>query len=350
MNLIPGPPPLPPSPAHPHNHKLRDTLFWGCMNCGVGNCSPGGKECYPCCATDTAVGRFLCNLYHCLCCPDPCYDGRWQPIADAAFFTEGARPVSQTRIRWDAGVNMILPDRSEFFWARADGMGQGPKPQAPALVVPRLRYHELNMYTEVASGMVGIIIEFPYRSVDPEFAPHAANFGDMNTAIKTLLFDCELLQVSFMMRTFIPMGSAGKGLGVGHVSLEPSLIFGIKLHPDAYLQGQVAEWIPLGGDPAYAGAILHYHFSLNQVLYRPLPDVPLIGTLEFSGYSFQDGAFTDPVLGPYQPSGRDTYVYLGAGLRLFVCDRIDFGFGVNLALTSEHFADQLYRTEFRFRY
>lgn len=345
-NIV-DPPPVAP---HPHSEKLRDQLFWGCLNCGVGNCVPGRNPCYPCCHSETAVGRFFCNLYHCICCPDPCYEGKWMPIADSAFFVEAARPVSHTKLRWDAGVNMILPDRSEFFWARADGMGKGPRADAPALVVPRLRYHELNLYTEIATGPLGVIVEMPYRSVDPDFAPHAAGFADMSIATKTLLFDCELLQVAMQMKTTLPTGASFKGLGVGHVSLEPSLIFGIKLHQDAYLQGQIAEWIPLGGDQAYAGAILHYHFSANQVLWRLLPDVPLIGTLEFSGFSFQDGAFTDPVLGPWQQSSDSSYFYLGAGLRMFVCDRIDFGFGVNLALTDQHFSDQLFRSEFRFRY
>jgi hypothetical protein len=33
-----------------------------------------------------------------------------------------------------------------------------------------------------------------------------------------------------------------------------------------------------------------------------------------------------------------------------VCDKIDFGIGTAFSLTSDHFADQLIRSEFRFRY
>jgi hypothetical protein len=245
---------------------------------------------------------------------------------------------------------MILPDRSEYFWARADGTGRGPHPLAGTLAEARLNYNELSLSTEIAAANFSFIIDLPYRSIEPEFDPHAANFGDMSIATKAMIFDCDLLQVALMMRTYLPTGEVGHGLGVGHVSLEPSLVFAIKLHPDAYLQGQVCEWIPLGGDLVYEGAILHYHFSLNQVLCRIVPNVPLVGTVEFSGYSFQDGAYTDPVLGPYQGSSGFSYLYLGAGLRLFVCDRIDFGVGFQMALTEPHFADQLYRSEFRFRY
>src|SRR5262249_31088988 len=155
----------------------------------------------------------------------------------------------------------------------------------------------------------------------------AAGFGDMNLGTKTLFFDCELLQLAFQFRTYLLTGNFLKGIGNGHVSLEPSLLGSLKLTPDTYLQAQLAEWIPIGGDQSYAGSILHYHASVNQVLWRILPDVPLIGTFEFNGYSFQDGQFTDPVLGPFQKSSGDTYLSLGPGLRLVVCNKIDFGIG-----------------------
>jgi hypothetical protein len=138
-------------------------------------------------------------------------------------------------------------------------------------------------------------------------------------------------------------------LGTGHISLEPSLVWGLCLAPDTFWQGQIAEWIPLGGDPAYEGSILHYHTSFNQVLCRILPNVPLVGTLEFNGWSFQAGEYTDPFVGTVRAGGQ-TYLSAGAGLRLFVCDRIDFGCAFAEALTEQHFADLLIRTEFRFRY
>ena len=326
-------------------------LFMGCDCCRPGGgCFPGQKPCHPCDHYETTIGRFACGLYDCLCCPNPCYEGKWTPIADSAFFVQAPRPVTQQRIRWDAGFDLILPDRSEYFWARADGNGRGPKPTAPALAIPRLDYNELSLYTEVALEKIGMIVVMPYRTVDPDGAPFHANFGDTSIATKTLLFDCALLQVAYQMTTHIPVGSAGKGLGTGHVSLEHSLLFGIRLHEEGYFQGELSEWIPIGGDQHYPGAIFHYHFSLNQTLYRPLPDVPIIGTLECSGYRFQDGAYTDPVFGGFQQSSGYTYFHVGAGLRMFVCDRIDIGMGFQVPLTSQHWASQLYRTEFRWRY
>ena len=327
------------------------TLDLGCSTCSSccdGLCVPGQPACAPCNA-NTRVGRFLCEIYRALCCPDLCYDPKWTPLADSAFFVEAVRPVTQQRLRWDAGLNMIYPDRAEYFWARADGSGRGPSATAPWRSVRSLDYNELSLYTETSSGKFSAFINQPYRSVDPSDAAHGAGFGAMDIGTKTLLFDCELLQISMQFRTYMPMGSASKGLGNGHLSLEPSLLIGLSLSPDTYLQGQVSEWIPIAGNSTYSGAILHYHVSVNHVWFRPLPDVPVIVTGEINGWSFQDGAYTDPVLGT-QPASGTTYLSIGPGIRMTVCDKIDFGVGSALALTNDHFAETLIRSEFRWRY
>ncbi|MFO0878917.1 MAG: hypothetical protein U0840_16365 [Gemmataceae bacterium] len=324
-------------------------LIDGC-GCGDGRpCVPGRKACHPC-EANTWVGRFCCALYDCICCPDPCYEGRWTPLADSALFCEGVRPITQSKLRWESGPGFLYPDRSEYFWARADGQGRGPKPTAPLLATPSLRYNELIMVNEGGTGAITMTIEQPYREVQAEPYFHSAGFSDMSIMTKTLLFDCELLQFSMLFRTYIPLGNPLKGLGTGHVTLEPGGVVGLKLTPTTYLQTQVSQWIPLGGSPDYAGSILHYHGSLNQVLWRIMPDVPLIGTLECAGYSFQTGKYTDPFLGSFQKSSGYTYLYAGGGARLFVCDKVDFGFGGLFAMSDQHFAREIYRMEFRVRW
>jgi hypothetical protein len=342
LNGVLPPPPFPgplgpPPPSGPR-----------CDDCR--NCVPGRTNCCSDCDGKSAFGRFLCGIYDCICCPDPCYEGRWIPLADSALFVEAPRPVTQMKLRWDSANNFILPDRSEFFWARADGMGKGPKPVKPFKGELGLRYNDLWLITEGGNGLISLIVEEAYREIRPILDPHAAGFVDMRVATKTLLFDCELLQIAFMFRTYIPTGNFLKGLGTGHVSLEPSLLVGVKLSPVTYFQGQLSEWIPIGGDPTYQGSILHYHMSINQELWRILPDIPLIGTVEFNGWSFQDGAYTDPFLGGPQKSSDYTYAELGCGLRLFICDRIDFGIGYSHALTRQHFAEDFFRAEFRVRF
>lgn len=325
----------------------------GCNGCGDGHqCPAGAKRCEPFPAK-TCVGRFIGLVYESICCPDPCYKPRWEPITAAAFFTDAPRPVTQTRFRWDYGSHFAFPDRGEFFWPRADGNGRGPKPNAPALGTPFLSYHELYLDQEIATagGAGSITISLPYRSVNPfPFAPSAAGFSDMQITAKSLLFDSELFLFAFQMRTYVATGNATKGLGTGHTSLEPGLIAGVRVSPDTYAVAQVQEWIPIGGDPDYMGAALRYSFAFNHILWRPVKDVQLIGTWEMNGIAFQDGAFTDAVLGPLQKLSGQTTLNMGLGARLFFCDKFDLGAGWTHGLTGKYLIQDQLRVEFRYRY
>jgi len=59
---------------------------------------------------------------------------------------------------------------------------------------------------------------------------------------------------------------------------------------------------------------------------------------------------TNFLLGSFQESSGDSYLYVASGLRLFVCDKIDFGLSAEFAVSDHHWADQLYRSEFRWRF
>jgi hypothetical protein len=314
-----------------------------CPECGQNYFPHRGRE------RSWILPRFVGALYDCICHPDPCYEPQWKALADAGFFVTAARPHSHQRLRWDAGYGLIQPDRAEYFWARADGSGRGPRPPAGQRAETALDYHELVWSIETATDRVGAVFEVPYRSLEGDTTGHAAGFSDMKVGAKTLLFDCELLQIATQFLTYIPVGASTKGLGAGHVSLEPSLLLTLKLASEAYFQGQVAEWIPLGGDPSYSGALLHYHTGVNFLLWEMARDVELIGTIELSGWSFQDGLYTDPVAGSRKGSGT-TYLQLGPGVRLVICERIDFGLGAGFAVTQPHGPEQLYRSELRIHY
>lgn len=322
----------------------------GGLSCrGSRHCRPGIKECSPFPATN-ACERFLGALYEVVCCKDPCYEPYWDPIGNAAFFVDPVRPATMTRLRWDRGYNVRYPDRAEYFWARADGMGLGPRPYLGVKVAPRVDYHELTLYQEAARGPFSIWTELPYRNSDPVAGSGGSGFGDMKIGTKSVLLDREMVQLSFQFATFIPTGDALLGVGVEHVSLEPSLILFLKLSPNTGFQAQVSEWIPIAGDPGYAGAILHYHFSLNQTVWRPVHDVLVMSTWELNGWTFQDGAYTDPVLGPGQKAAGASYFSGGPGVRFSYCDKLDFGVGSAFALSYPHWAATQFRFELRYRY
>ena len=302
------------------------------------------------------------GVYHCICCPDPCYEPQWLAVADSAFFVDAARPKTQMKFRWDTGFDFRFPDRAEYFWPRegaatvdangaaVNGFGKGP-PLAERTIN---RYKELRLINEAAADAAGFFIEMPYLRVEPEFNNDHAGFGDMAIGTKAMLLDCDLLQITFQFTTYIPIAAPNKGLGTGHVALDPALLWALKLTPSTYLQAETGYWIPIGGDPFYQGDVFHYGFSLNQILWccgKANKDYQLIGTLEMNGWSVMDGAFTDPDAGvPVALEAVTHMAAFGPGLRFFICDKIDFGLGVQFAVTEHHWADELYRAEFRWRF
>jgi hypothetical protein len=487
----------------------------GCSTCGGGcgsGCYPGRKGCYcECCQDcDTCVGRLLCGIYNCICCPDPCYEPRWIAVQDSAFFVESARPVTQLRLRIDGGFDVPTPDRAEFFWARerttpnqAEPGPTDPKNPAyncflhgfgkgPTAIASSMDHEDLGLYMEGGIETASFFVEIPYREIDPTTAPvsltasqvtakgampmmvpatslinkplapntplpfdvtlhtapgmtvadptsptgvrtvgaqvtpapgtrgstatdnryfgdgvvlkkgstfpgtltifpgatrtvgpaqavleqvvpscNASGFADMNLGTKAVLLDCELLLLTFQFKTYLPTGNFMKGLGDGHVSLEPALLFALKLMPDCYLQGEFAYWIPIGGDPLYEGDIYHSHFSLNKTLWSPCPGLRLVGTLECEHWEVLGGNFTAPdllvetttpvagpggtmknrpVLTPVAQSATEGIFSAGPGLRFFICDKIDFGIGTQFAITQDHWEEELVRAEFRWRF
>ncbi len=253
-------------------------------------------------------------------------------------------------------MNHFHPDIAEMFFAKLGGKG-------PAnLKRGSVDYHEFTMYQEVAAGKGSFFIEQPYRTVNLPRDPgkgelHEAGFADINLGTKSLVFDCDLMQIAFQFRTYILTGVPSKGLGTGHVSLEPSLLFTVKLGCETYFQAQTSEWIPLGGDNAHQGSTFHYHLAINHVLGRCLPNVPVIGTVEMNGYHFQAGRYSefdaagvnliDAANFPF--ASQVSYYNVGAGIRVSVCDRIDFGMAAVFGLR-DFGPQQIYRSEIRIRF
>lgn len=306
--------------------------------CGGPHCVPGRLDCCEPCHAKTRVGRFFCALHEALCCPDPCYEPCWIPAANAAFFVDSAKPVTQFRMYWDAGVNGNGGgDRGGFFWASPNlgGPGNGGS----------IYYHDLVIQNEIAIDRFSVFVNTPFRFlVTP---PFGSPFGDVGVGTKTLLVDSELLLFSFQFTTFIPTGIPAFGTGTGKVSLEPAILSTLKLFPETYLQASLHNRIPLF-DTNFSANVLHYHFSLNHTLAEPLVDTKIIGTMEFGAYSFLNGSVTNP--GGAVVDARTTYFALGPGFRIVSCNKFDIGFGMQFGVTNVHFAQELYRTELRWRF
>jgi hypothetical protein len=327
------------------NHPAEGCAYGGCGSegCGENGCVPGRGPCTTCGEGQCQAVRMFCATHNALCCPDPCYEPHWVCAANAALFVDPARPVTQTRLRWDYGNNLTQPDRAEYFWG---AIGQ----KGPARPETSVNYHELRFYQEFAADRFSFFIDMPYRNLNGAVNGGSGGFGDLNLGTKSLILDSELVQFSFQLITAIPTGAARSGTGVGHVSMDPSLLMAVKLYPDSYWQSQLGYWIPISGTPGFAGTVLHYQNSINHVVCRPLADTAFVASIEAVGYTFSSGSFTSPFNGAAVRGNNQTYFSVGPGFRFCVCDKVDFGFGVQFAVTSNHFADQLYRTELRWRF
>ena len=303
-------------------------MFSGSGGCANGNCIPGRGPCYPPAnECNTVVGAFMTDLYQCLCCPDPCYEPKWVPEAYASFFADYARPRTVTRLRYDNLESMTRPDRNQFWINNVT-----PTRKNGTRTIGNLyaRLQQVYLYQEAAGENGSFFVEYPYRQINESWAPTQAGFGDVNFGMKSLLFDCEMLQIAFQMRTYMPSGNFMNNLGTGQFVVDPSILTSLKLGPETYFQGQFGNWIPVGGpggNSKIAGGIFYWLMSLNQVLWYATPDSPLIATLEMDGWSFENGGYTPTILpggklhNPIADGGGVSYFNIGPGLRQSICNR-----------------------------
>jgi len=339
------------------------------MGCANGNCIPGRPPCNPPCnECNTVIDAFCQNLYQCLCCPDPCYQPTWEPAANASFFSDYARPRTVTRIRYDNLEAMTRPDRNQFWINQVmlnDFALRKAKKwmKAGTFTNPRARLQEVSIYQEAAGERGSFFVEYPYRQINSNWEPTQAGFGDVNFGIKSLLFDCEMLQITFQMRTYMPSGNFKNNLGTGQFVVDPSILTSLKLSPTTYFQGQFGNWVPVGGpggNSQLAGGIFYWLMSVNQVLCYATPDSPLIATLEMDGWSFENGDYTHFIPrgqksasglgkgGLVEDGGGVSYFNIGPGLRQSICNRLDFGGAITWATDTAHWAQPWFRFEVRF--
>jgi len=325
----------------------------GCKGCSGSGCDgprcvPGRTECCEPCDSCSMFGRFMCGIKGVFCCPDPCYEPCYIPTGNAAFFVDSAKPVSQTRFRWDSALGGNSPDRAEMFFAQFNNKGP-----THTTALDHVNYDELSLVTEFAVDRFSVFVENPYRLVHDLHA----GFADMAIGVKSLMIDSEILLGAFQFKTYIPIGAVNEGLGTGHVTLEPALLFTLKVMHDTYIQGELAEWIPIAGTPGFSGSALKYDFSINHTLFKPSKDLQLVGMVEFGGISFQAGQYTNALaangVAPVPATSNansSSYFSVGPGFRLFICQKFDVGVGMEFGCTTFNQAQEIYRTEIRWRF
>lgn len=265
-------------------------------------------------------------------------------LANAPFALDTAQPMNNFRMRIADAVNHVFPDRSEYFWAKQI-TGRGPKlPDGP------IDYQEFRLLMETGNASFSTGIEVPFRWTDPDNNPNHAGLSDLQLTLKTVLLNGEHWQITQLFRSHFNTGAPSSGLGTGHISLEPGLLFRLKVRADTYLHGAVTYFFPLGANKTHGGDVITYGGGLSYVLWENDYGA-LLPTVEVTGWSLNNGQQTSPVGVVFPVDGIDV-VNVVTGLRVVVdyggdLGLFEFGVSGSLPATADQFWDTLLRFDLR---
>ena len=324
--------------------------------------SRGYTSCHDCCETtlaDSLAGNSGESY------SDPAFDlGERAPAQTGTSFPvlenpggyiDSAVVGSQFRMRFDSAYNNVLPDRAEFFYAQCGCFGGN----APGPILPEtsVDYQEFIPYLEWAfSDRFSVFAEAPARLINPEANRNAGGFSDLNAGFKFALIAHPDEYLTIQFRTYAPTGQPELGLGNGHVSLEPSVLYFRRFTDRVTLQAEFRDWIPISdsvtpnGDN-FAGNVIRYGAGLGYDLYccsddcntrRLTPVAELVGWTILDGFAF-DG--NNPTAGPIDQSGV-TIVNAKFGVR-YTVNQHSFYAGYGTAITGEAWYEDIFRLEYR---
>lgn len=183
-------------------------------------------------------------------------------------------------IRADRGLS--TPDRLEAIWASPT---RGPSPES------RVDILDTVFRMEVGNSKLLAMTDYTMRSLNPDRNDNTTGFGDMILGAKATILDGPTTKVSSVFRTYLKTGPSDRGLGTGHVSLEPGLLLRHQLNQHTFFHGEAKYWLPIAGTNAVAGDVLKLGGALSTV-WKETDSMALLPTIEFSSYTFLSGGAT----------------------------------------------------------
>lgn len=288
-------------------------------------------------------------------------------------YIDDALTESNLRIRFDGGWGNTLPDRAEFFYAKCgcyrglpaahpgfDPDAPGPGPGA----ANDLRFQQLYFEGEwQVAPQLSILGQVPLRWLQPQAFvagtgpafDSQGGFGDIRVGAKLAFVDTSTTIASAKVQFYFPSGSASKGLGTDHATVEPALLLWNELSRKVTLESQLGVWLPIGGaapvptnaDGHFAGSVFYYGIGPSFTLYET--GRTRIGpVVELVGWHVMDGNQTPEDLTNFDASGTNI-VNLKIGAR-FVVDQGSFYVGYGHALTDAAWYTDIVRFEYRYSF
>ena len=300
-----------------------------------------------------------------------------QTASSNVGYIDDAIVQTQIRLRYDAAFNNIWPDRAEFFYAKcgcfretgADPHAPGPAPPLnggnPAttrFIETSVDYQDISVELEYAlTPDFSVVIEAPFRFLNPEVNDNTSGFADMQVGFKQALVSLPNDYLTFQLRTFIPTGDARRGLGTDHVSLEPALLYYKQLDERMSLEAELRDWIAIspssgagtGFKDDYGGNVVRYGLGLAYDVFKCEQCGRKISpVVEVVGWTVLDGLASRSINGTgatamVKDATGDTIVNLKLGTRVYFsrCDSFYAGYG--RALTGDAWYEDIARLEYR---
>jgi hypothetical protein len=262
-------------------------------------------------------------------------------------YIDTALPLNMVRLRFDSAFDNVQPSRGEFFYAQ-------PRPLGPGLPLreSKVDYQDLSLYLERKFGdRFSAFLEVPYRFADFQVNVDHSGLSDINAGFKFALLQNECTVGTFQFRVFSPTGAESRGLGTGHVSLEPAGLLYHQFSDRLTSESEARVWVPIDGTDDIPSTVIRYGTGLSYELWS-CGERKLAPVAEVVGWTFLDGKKAAPFgsgLPPVSASG-DTIVNAKLGLRLKFGERFDVYGGYGRALTGETLYKDVYRLEARFFY
>lgn len=201
-------------------------------------------------------------------------------FAPIVIDTAISSPYAGVRIRSDRGLSS--PDRLEYLWAKA---GRGP------IAETRVDLIDTVYRTELGNSQAALISEISMRSLNPEVNGNTVGYGDMVLGGKALVYDGRCTKISTIFLSYLNTGPTKRGLGTGHVSLEPGVLLRHQWTDSTFLHSEIKYRLPIAGSSGFAGDVLTTGWGLSTI-WRETDRYALMPTLELQSHSFLFGGQT----------------------------------------------------------
>jgi hypothetical protein len=301
--------------------------------------------------------------------PKPSSDTDRPPIEGSMVgYIDNAVIGSEVRIRFDSGFGNDSPDRAEFFYAQCGCDGPGAHGPGPGLAT-NINFQQLYMRGEYAANRhFSLLVDVPVRWIQPQsFAPGTVGpgqtpfgkhdgFSDVQAGFKLALLATQRRYLTVQFIATIPSGNTFQGLGTGHYSVMPSVLYFQRVTDRLSVEGQLGDTHPMqsSGPMAFAGDIFTYGLGPSYTLYRGeqvtfTPVVEMVGWHVLGGME-NNAAALAATGDPFVNVAGINIVNLKAGARTTFGHHQSIYVGFGQALTHDVWYKHIVRAEYRYTF